>query len=136
MKSNHHAMQAAARSQGDPGTVAWSFMPTYVRLHMEPGDSAASNCSIAAQAAANLLWGRNLDIALQPPRHQDTKENQSRNATLRGDKTTSTLLHRAVRIWSVEYLVPRRSVVPWCTNGNAVGTGGEMFGVSWELAGA
>ncbi len=133
MKSNHHAMQAAARSQGDPGTVAWSFMPTYVRLHMEPGDSAASNCSIAAQAAANLLWGRNLDIALQPPiprdAGQDTKENQSRNATLRGDKTTSTLLHRAVRIWSVEFLVPRRSVVPWCLCG-------EMFGVSWELAGA
>jgi hypothetical protein len=33
----------------------------------------------------------------------------------------------------VEGLAPRRPVVPWCTNGNAVGTGGEKFGWIPEL---
>jgi hypothetical protein len=109
VESNHHAMQAAARSQGDPGTVAWSFMPTYVRLHMEPGDSAASNCSIAAQAAANLLWGRNLDIALQPPiprdAGQDTKGRQPRNVAPPQDRATRNLVHLPVPVWSLEVLV-------------------------------
>ncbi len=38
-------------------------------------------------------------------------------------------MHRTVPVWSVKIRVPTRPVVPWCTNGNAVGTGGEIFGM-------
>jgi len=72
-----------------------------------------------------LGTGFNPHIAVQPPRHQDTKEMQVRNVATLQDRATRNLMHPPILVWLIEVFIPRRLVVPWCL-------GGEMFGFNPE----